>query len=596
MAMLLNGVEKRHESWTRQRKAVKRNRDVTSGPEAVRQGRETYLPRLSGHSRTAQGNALYEAFWRQGWCPPFAGRTLENLVALATSHEAQILPADDEWVRTRAARITGALRRVTCQDLIKRGVSEVMTTGVYGYFVDYGVPTRPAAVAAEGAADPGRRFFIRPYIFESIINWGEWEIGGWSYPWIVLLENVKVFDPAEPFSNRSEPLYLVLAIDPETGFYYQQQCRSIPGSKTLQPIVRLDGANATDEHGRFFPLRDNVPLSEIPFFWAGVKDNDSELDPPPITGLCEVALQMYFRRTSRNNALSTSENPTFITKGNIKSKTGKSGELEMGAGAVIQFDENGDAKFVGLENTLAASDTELDRLFREAVAEGARLLEVEKRAVESAETHKGRKEGQVSTVGAVLANVCRALSDAFTFGAWWEGRADGFKVEVKPDSSMGELSMSPEDAEKWAQLWILGAITYEELRVKLAQGGAVAPGAAGSLTDDAVWKEYLQERIRAVPILDRLKLVAELTGLGIKRNQVVEILGLESLIPKDEAGEAVLLRTGFESMDVVLTGGAGAAAQGLDGGLPRPGPAPQQAAPVAGQEPPAKPATPAQAE
>jgi hypothetical protein len=163
-----------------------------------------------------------------------------------------------------------------------------------------------------------------------------------------------------------------------------------------------------------------------------------------------------------------------VVVGGVRNANGKEGEedaIRTGAGARIDLEMNGDAKYIGVSaNGLSEQRTCLENDRKRAETQSGRLIGT-KSNVESGEALRVRLAAQTATLNQVALSSAAALEKILKLAAAWVG-ADPEKVKVTPNM---EFTNVPLDAQQLVNLLTarsLGApISIESIHEVLVDHG-----------------------------------------------------------------------------------------------------------------------------
>jgi hypothetical protein len=123
---------------------------------------------------------------------------------------------------------------------------------------------------------------------------------------------------------------------------------------------------------------------------------------------------------------------------------------------------------------------------------GARLLEPQQRAVESAETHAIRQSAELSIMQAYAQATSTLLTTVLRWHAWWAGFTETLQdeaISVALNTDFLSTSMDAPTLTALVGAWEKGALTQEDLFYNLQQGERLAPG-----VDYEEWRKRLLQQ------------------------------------------------------------------------------------------------------
>lgn len=444
-------------------------RDVIDGEEAVKAAGVRYLPRLSG-----QDDADYQAYKERASFYGATARTLDGLVG-----EVLRRPPD--------VRVPEAMKELIVSlgpngeplgQLIKTTLEEVCGLGRVGLYVD---------TSSEGENTPP---YVALYYAENIVNWREEVIGGRSrLTLVVLKEQRPTPKPEDEFDNTTEDMYRVLRLT-----------RSIPredgGVEELESpeyVVEIwtrkeqpEGGKEGTPEGQYELTRVIRPrlqggqaLDYIPFVIVSATRQGGIVEKSPLLPLVNVNLSHYRTSADLEHGLHFTALPTAWVAGNF---TTPAGALRIGSAvAWVSDDPNAKAGFLEFTGTgLGALRTALDSKERMMAVLGSRMLEEQRRAVESADALELRGRGEKS----VLANIAGSVSVAFSVVLRWVAvwtrqasdmdSASGIRVELNQDFDV--RGVPPQLLQTLMAMYQSSVISWDTLVYNMQRGELLPDG------------------------------------------------------------------------------------------------------------------------
>jgi hypothetical protein len=443
-------------------------RDVLEGEIVIKQKKEVYLPKPSGHSdedytqyidrthffdatgRTAEGlhgSIFSKAPVQNGEVSDVFKKLLDNVDAEGTNIDQ--FTADITW--------------------------DAMQTSWGGILVDYpNVPVNAPQAAVKGGA------YLKWYNAESVINW-RYDIreGKRVLALVVLREDEAATKADDEFIEVSIERYRVLKLDGR-GYYIQRIYVKNPegGFNISEPIE---------------PKIKERNLDYIPFFPAPGKSPEKSM----LLGLAFENIGHYQKTADYENGLHYAGTPTPVCE-NMDGKTMENGkevvpDIKLGGSRFLFFkDQHGEQsvnvkylEFVGkgMAQILEALNSCEERM---AIL-GARIISAEKKGVETAEAAKIHRAGENSVLGAFALNISEVMTLAVRAMMEWNG-------------------IAPEECEKWSyELNTDYDLLQVGAQIVSAVLGAVASGTApqiagynvlkkaGLIPESMTFEEYLIE-------------------------------------------------------------------------------------------------------
>ena len=415
-------------------------RDAAEGSRAIKLRGERHLPRLSGQTDDEYKSYKTRALWYGA-----TGRTVQGLLGSVFRKAMQVEAPDAMTAQLADVTLTG----ITLEAFCKTALSEVLKVGRYGILVDMGKDT--------GTTE--RPYWIG-YQAERIINWATTQRNGDTVlTMVVLSEDHSEPNDADPFAHTRIPQYRVLRLVDRT--YQVEIWREVQGSpgkwavaETLTPTFR------------------GGPLPYIPFVFIGPNALTPDPERPPLLDLVDVNLSHYRSSADLEHGRHFCGLPTPWVAG-FPTET----VLRIGASiAWVASDPNarvGMLEFTG--QGLGALETALESKEALMAILGARMLEAQKKAVESSDTHEMRHAGEASVLQSTAGTVEQGLSLAMLWHATWLGLTSA-TASLTLNKVFMEARMNPTELSELMKSWQAGGISYDTLYWNLQRGELTRPG------------------------------------------------------------------------------------------------------------------------
>jgi hypothetical protein len=446
-----------HPDYTKYEDNWKTLRDFYDGSDKVKEAGTRYLPAtegmmIDGMNSGEYGFQCYQAYKQRARVPDYVYQAIETLVGLMHQKDAIIeLPPQMEYLREKASAtgepLTALHRRINVEQL---------TTGRLGLLVDL------PAVVDQTKPQP----YMALYPAESIRNWDNREHSD-NHGEL----NMVVLDESGPvrkntFSWEEETRYRVLVLgsaegDDATGKYRQAVFK--------QPAL------AYDETALKAPSLRGKEFEHIPFVFINTKDLLSAPDVPPLKGLAEACKGIYQSEADYRQNLYMQSQETLVVKGGTRSnvdRAGATGPVRVGAGARIDVDDKGDAKYIGVSAAGLSEQRQALTTDREAAkVKAGQLVQNNGSQMESGSALTTRFNAQTATLNQIAQTGAAGLAKALRFIAEWLG-ADPSKVKVTPNTEYVNFNL---DGQNFVQLMTarqMGLpISLESLHAVLADRG-----------------------------------------------------------------------------------------------------------------------------
>lgn len=426
-------------------------RDSYMGERKVKSEGQVYLPATPGqildglNTGSAVGMASYNAYVQRAVFPDMVEVGTNTLIGILNAKNPQItLPPQIEYLRTTATlkgeSLTAILRKIHLEQLV---------TGRVGLLAD--LPQDPDQVAPKQ--------YIALYGAEAIINWdaGEFNDGFSKLNMVILDESGYERESTYDWKLRRKHRILTLGALSENE----------PLGAYMTSTVLDENEPAPDSFKT--PMLAGKTLEEIPFVLASAKDLDYNVDLPPLLGLARLCMTIYRGEADYRQSLFLQGQDTLVVIGGVRTQvtpdnpTGQ-GALRVGAGARIDIEMGGDAKYVGIGATgLPEQRTAIENDRMLASVRTGQLMAPGKMSMESGEALKTRVAAQTATLTSVALASCAALERLLKMMAVWQG-GDPEAVKVSPNLDFTNIAIQGQDLVQVITAKNLGfPLSYETL-------------------------------------------------------------------------------------------------------------------------------------
>lgn len=437
-------VEKPNAEYLRMADRWKRCRDAASGQDAVHDAGALYLPALKD-----QPLPEYQAYVKR---TPFFNatyRTISGLVGMLFRKPpmVEVPAAIDESLDD--VTMGGIPLHVLAQQISY----ECLDVGRAGLLVDYPEPAKQPVTVAQ-AQSQGLRPMIQLYKAETIINWRSARVNNAMMLTLVVLKESAIILKDE-FTESSEDRWRVL--DLSEGRY---RVRVFMREKDKDILLSTT-----------YPMMNSRPLKYIPFVFIGVDDLKPEIDEPPLIDLVNLNLSHYRTTADLEHGAHFTGLPTPVVSGYTTETSGE--KLYIGSSSAWVF-PSPDAKAFYLEFTgqgLGALESILNRKEQQMAILGARMLEPQRRAIESADAASIHRKGEESTLSAVAQTISMGITQALKWFSEWAGAGDKVEFDINRD-----FYPAPMDAGALTALvsaWQSGAFSRQVLFDNLQKGEVI---------------------------------------------------------------------------------------------------------------------------
>ncbi len=439
-------VNSQHPEYANLIDKYQRCRDVAKGQDAVHAKGTKYLPSLTDQEiDDYNAYKLRASFFNATW------RTISGLTGMLFRKPPQVEVPESVAPMLETVTDDGQ----TVELFVRKIVEECLITGRVGVFVDF--PVANPVVTQADAALLNLRPTMEAYQAESIINWKESVINNRRVlTMVVLVEENEV--GGDEFDCTTETQYRVL--DLLNGVY---RVRLFRVNKTTQQDEQI----GTD----IFPTMASKTMDFIPFYFLSSDDTEICPDDPPLIDLVDLNLAHYRVVADYEHGCHFTGLPTGYVTGHTLDAEDK---IYIGSQSMLVF-PNSETQVGFLEFSgagLAALERNLDRKEQQMAVLGARMLEGQKKAVETAEVASIHRQGENSQ----LANMSKAISLGFrkalqTFSDWANGSGE---VVFQLNQDFFPMPMDAPTLTALVSAWQMGAISKETLFEKLQKGQVIS--------------------------------------------------------------------------------------------------------------------------
>lgn len=420
-------------------------KDCLSGQQAVKAGRERYLPKPNPADLSEENKKRYDQYVERAVFYNVTQRTHAGLVGQVFQQDPIVeLPALMEPLLVDA---DGA--GVSLEQQSKKALGEVLGFGRCGLLVDY--PRVEDAASRQDLLDGKVRPTIILYEPWDIINWRTTTVGAKKLLSLVVIAETYVAED-DGFEAQSETQWRVLRLELETGHYRVEIWREDNGTH--------------QEYERYYPLdASGNNLTEIPFTFVGSVNNDPNVDLPPLYDLATLNIAHYRNSADYEEACYIVGQPTPYLAGLTKDwvEDVLKGQVHLGSRAAIPLPQGGTAGLLQANpNTMPKEAMEAKE--RQMVALGAKL--VEQTAVQRTATEAKQEEAsEVSVLATGAKNVAAGYRTALAWCGLFLGTDQEPHFDLNTDFEIGR--MSAQDRAQLIAEWQSGAIAFEEMRFNL---------------------------------------------------------------------------------------------------------------------------------
>ena len=457
-------VDSTHSDFDAQLPAWLRARDVFAGEDAVKAAGVRYLPRLD-----SQTDEEYAAYKDRASFFNATARTADGFIGLVFRREPTFkIPEITTGVgRSLAAFVEDAnMLGTSLESYAKDVVREVISVGRAGSLVDW-----------EGESE--QRAYVVLYRPEQIINWRTERINGRNVLSLVVLRETRKIS-TDGFSCDEQDQLRVLRLVKDTkssgekhaGWIYQVELWVLDTSKEIR---KKRGAKEWVKTETRVPLGKPLPL--IPFVFHGPRNCQECVDKLPLADIIAVNLDHYRLNADYKHGLHFTALPTAWVSGfdktaslRIGSSTAWVAETPGATAGFLEFTGQG----------LTTFERAMDCDERLMAVLGSRMLEPQKRAVETAEAIELRQSGENSVLTAISLSVSDSITQILRWVYWWNSTEElpeaigDDRVLAQLNTDFSARGMSSEEITAVVAAWQAGAISQSSM-FELFRRGEVLP-------------------------------------------------------------------------------------------------------------------------
>lgn len=412
-------VESQHPDYTAFRPLWDQLRDTYKGQQRIKEEGTQYLPFTAGQVADGVKNsgdtglANYAAYKKRARFPAFVTDAVDAALGVIHRKPAAIeLPTAMEPMLERAT-----IRGESMQQLLRRITEQQLITGRCGVFADI-----------ENDSPAGTTPHLALYWAEDIINWddGQRQQVRQQTNLIVLDESEQV--RIDQFEWERREKYRVLRLNPESGLY------------EMGLFIEGENGFTFNEADMALPAINGATFDEIPFVVINPADIVLQPDDPPLLDLSNLSLTIYRGEADYRQGLHMQGQDTLVIRGGLMGQ--KDGTVQAGAGAVIQVDVGGDAKYIGVDSKGLAEQREAlmnDR--HEADSKGGKLLNQTGKEAESGEALHIRVSARTASLTQISQTGAAGLQECLRKLAKWMG-LDPEQVTVEPNLDFSDQGLT----------------------------------------------------------------------------------------------------------------------------------------------------------
>lgn len=442
-------------------------RDLYRGERAVKRRGQLYLPATTGMHidglgydnihKPKPGQRAYDSYLKRAFFQDLVKEGVEALIGMMHQKPATFELPDAMQPLVEKCTLTGE----GLQEVLRNINTEQLTEGRVGILAD--LPAAPLVPAPQGSSAPPILPYIALYNAEDMVNWdaGDTEEGQRTLNLVVL--NESGFMRSDDFTWRELLKYRVLQLGPI-------MTDEVEGQYSMGVFSNHEGANnlVYDEKAMKSPMLRGATMDEIPFVFINTKDICADPDEPPLLGLGRLALAIYRGDADYRQSLFMTGQDTLVVTGAVVNKDGTQNDdaLRIGAGARIDVEIGGDAKFIGVTaNGLSEQRQSLQNDRALAAQKAGNLIQPgPSKQDESGEALKTRITAQTATLNQIANTGAKGLENLLKMVATWMGlpAATIATIKVTPNLEFADFALVAADIVQLMTAKSLGAPLSKE--------------------------------------------------------------------------------------------------------------------------------------
>lgn len=442
------------------------------------------------------GFQAYESYKLRAVFHDFVSDAVESYIGLLHQKPAVFeLPPQMDSLK-QSATINGE----GLQSLLRRINEQQLVVGRVGLLVD--LPAIP---------DPANPLpYIAAYITEAIRNWDNSDD---SQGRNVL--NLVVLDESSPSRQQDYvwkvteryrvcELFTDFVPDPNKSDEENEALYNAAPKVYKTGVFEIKDKDHVSQDEMIAPVLRGKTLEEIPFKMINTKDVIATPDNPPLIGLARLAISIYRGEADYRQSLYMQGQDTLvIVGGTLKNDAAGDGTTRVGAGAKIEVDIQGDAKYIGVDSKgLPEQRLALENDRKRAESKSGQLT-APSGQVESDKTLKTRMAAQTATLNQIAWSGAQGLEDMLKLIARWMG-ADESKVKVTPNLDFTD--------------WISEGKSFDDLINSRAKGVPISLKSLHDLLIDRGLTQMTFEEEVAVILAENAQRFKDMTAIGCDFN------------------------------------------------------------------------------
>ena len=428
--------------------------DSYDGEKAIKTKTTTYLPATSGQredgqgKRLTKGQAAYDAYILRAHYPDIFSDAVDAIIGIMHRKPPTIeLPDSMAELETNATLLGESL------ELVLRAINtQQWLTGRLGLLADIRTDTdNPMPV-------------LLMYGAKAIRNWDDTSVlnDDLDARLVVLDESGYAMESDLTWVHKNR--YRLLGLAGDNG---QLDYSGVYGTYLFEETDSAVTGVQLEVPNFMGSTLDNA----IPFSFINACDLSPTPGNPPLIGLANLCLTIYRGEADYRQNLFMQGQDTLVTVGGVSGIDGDE-DLRTGAGARIDCQLGGDAKYIGVSSQgLPEQRTALENDYKRAINKSGQVLNDSSGGAESGEALRIRVAARTATLPLVAKTGAAGLERVLKIIAKWQG-ADPDQVVVKPNLEFTEADLNGQTLVQILQAKGLGApISYKSIHSYMAEQG-----------------------------------------------------------------------------------------------------------------------------
>lgn len=435
------------------RKTIKVD-DCLGGADQIKKKTVAYLPMPNSDDKSVANLLRYESYIARAVFYNFTKRTLEGMLGEVFSRDPLIkLP---EVMFPMIDDVDGA--GVALDQQAKMGLGRCLAGGGFGLLVDYPKTDGPLTLSQQ--REGHIRATLLQYARSDIINWRFIKRGAREVFSLIVIEELgKSNDDGFEVTFRQQ--WRVLQLDNAGEYVVTVYVRD--DEKTDEYVIAENAVKPTGADGN--------PLTEIPFFFCGVQNNNSAPDSPPLYDLAELNIAHYRNSADYEDSCYMVGQPTPFFAGlteNWVKKVFQNKTIRLGSREAIPLPVGGTAGLLQVAPNSMPYEA-MGHKEAQAAALGAKLIKEG-----GGKNTLGEAQQDATTETSMLATAAKNVSLTYRLALRFAAEklyANKDEIDYSLNTDFPGARLTPNERTQLVLEWQAGAIVESEMRAGLRKAG-----------------------------------------------------------------------------------------------------------------------------